>query len=147
MTTKLWAGVMVLFTLVYLILLGQKGFLLILIGEPLPIAMGIAVLAFPLFALWALYAEVRFGIKAEALAKRAFALGAPELELEYRPSGRATKESAKAALEQRLMVLEDSATWIDMLRLGQAYDAAGERKSARAAIRKAIALADNPKAL
>ena len=147
MTTKLWAAVMVLFTLVYVVLLGQKGVVLILIGEPLPVIMGLAILAFPLFAVWALYAEIRFGIKAEALAKKAHELGIPELELQFRPSGRATKESAKDALALQLLVPDKDATWMDLLRLGQAYDASGERKIARATIRKAILLADNAKAL
>ena len=147
MTTKIWAAVMVVFTLIYAALLGQKGLLLIGTGEPIAFAMGVAILVFPIFAIWIVYVELRFGFKGQALAKKATSLGIPELELEFRASGRATKESAQTALDPLLLVSEAEADWAHFLRLGQAYDAFGERKKARAAIRRAISLADNSEAL
>jgi hypothetical protein len=130
---------------IYVVLLGQKAVLLILDDNWVAKAMGLALLILPLVAAWAILTEVRFGIDAERLAKTN---SLPELQLELRPSGRATKESAQLEFERiKLLVSQDLENWELWFRLGECYDASGDRKLARKSIRKAIKLANNSKAL
>ena len=145
MITKIWVGLMLALTIFYVLTLLGRG--IILLQEPslIAIAMGLAILVFPLVALWALFAELQFGLKAQRLSRRLIALDIPGLDLELRASGRATKESASKELERiQDAVTKDPENWSLWFQLGEAHDAAGERKNARAAIRKAILLANNP---
>ena len=145
MITKIWVGLMLALTLFYVLTLLGRG--IILLQEPslIAIAMGLAILVLPLVALWALFAELQFGLKAQRLSRRLIALDIPGLDLELRASGRATKESASKELERiQDAVTKDPENWSLWFQLGEAHDAAGERKNARAAIRKAILLANNP---
>jgi tetratricopeptide (TPR) repeat protein len=130
---------------IYVVLLGQKAVLLILDDNWVAKAMGLALLVLPIVAAWAILTEVKFGIDAERLAK---SNSLPELQLELRPSGRATKESAQVEFERiKLLVSQDLENWELWFRLGECYDASGDRKLARKSIRKAIKLANNSKAL
>ena len=145
MITKIWVGLMLALTIFYVLTLLGRG--IILLQEPslIAIAMGLAILVLPLVALWALFAELQFGLKAQRLSRRLIALDIPGLDLELRASGRATKESASKELERiQDAVNRDPENWSLWFQLGEAHDAAGERKNARAAIRKAILLANNP---
>lgn len=145
MITKIWVGLMLALTLFYVLTLLGRG--IILLQEPslIAIAMGLVILVLPLVALWALFAELQFGLKAQRLSRRLIALDIPGLDLELRASGRATKESASKELERiQDAVTKDPKNWSLWFQLGEAHDAAGERKNARAAIRKAIQLANNP---
>ena len=145
MGKKIWAGIMALLAGIYVLLLAQKGFVLIGTGELIPIVMGLLILVLPLFALWSIYAEIRFGFASEALVKRAFSDGVVELDLDLRPSGRPSPASAAEALARLIDEHEaNQGSWSHWLRLGQAYDANGERKLARAAIRTAISLSKKP---
>lgn len=143
MTTKIWVGVMSALTLVFVLLLAGRG--LVLVQEPSALSkiFGIAILVFPVFAIWSIAAELRFGINAQKLATKLAQENFPELEVELRPSGKATKESAANAFERIRAELEKQESWQLWFRLGEAYDASGDRKRARSAIRKAIALANN----
>ncbi len=130
---------------IYVVLLGQKAVLLILDDNWVAKAMGLALLVLPIVAAWAILTEVKFGIDAERLAKTN---SLPELQLELRPSGRATKESAQVEFDRiKSMVSQDLENWELWFRLGECYDASGDRKLARKSIRKAIKLANNSKAL
>ena len=145
MITKIWVGLMLALTLFYVLTLLGRG--IILLQEPslIAIAMGLAILVLPLVALWALFAELQFGLKAQRLSRRLIALDIPGLDLELRASGRATKDSANKELERiQDAVNRDPENWSLWFQLGEAHDAAGERKNARAAIRQAIQLANNP---
>ena len=145
MITKIWVGLMLALTLFYVLTLLGRG--IILLQEPslIAIAMGLVILVLPLVALWALFAELQFGLKAQRLSRRLIALDIPGLDLELRASGRATKDSANKELERiQDAVTKDPKNWSLWFQLGEAHDAAGERKNARAAIRKAIQLANNP---
>ena len=145
MITKIWVGLMLALTLFYVFTLLGRG--IILLQEPslIAVAMGLAILVLPLVALWALFAELQFGLKAQRLSRRLIALDIPGLDLDLRASGRATKDSANKELERiQDAVNRDPKNWSLWFQLGEAYDAAGERKNARAAIRKAIQLANNP---
>ncbi len=130
---------------IYVVLLGQKAVLLILDDNWVAKAMGLALLVLPIVAAWAILTEVKFGIDAERLAKTN---SLPELQLELRPSGRATKESAQLEFERiKALVSQDLENWELWFRLGECYDASGDRKLARKSIRKAIKLANNSKSL
>ena len=145
MITKIWVGLMLALTLFYVLTLLGRG--IILLQEPslIAVAMGLAILVLPLVALWALFAELQFGLKAQRLSRRLIALDIPGLDLELRASGRATKDSANKELERiQDAVTKDPKNWSLWFQLGEAHDAAGERKNARAAIRKAIQLANDP---
>ncbi len=128
---------MTLLTLVYLYLMTGRA--LTLLADPNWIAklMGAGMLVFPLIAAWALYREIQFGIRSQRLISRAMDEGLSELQLELRPSGRATKESAEREFDRVKATFNDS--WQDWLLLAEAYDASGDRRRARAAMRQAIA--------
>jgi hypothetical protein len=126
----------------YLVFAIRYGLLLISIGEPVAIGMGIALFVLPLIAIWALVVELLFAIRAERLGLRLEAEGGlPAEQLPLRPSGRIDPAAAaeifpvyQAATEA---APEDWRTWF---RLGLAYDAAGDRRRARWATRQAIKL-------
>jgi tetratricopeptide (TPR) repeat protein len=145
MITKIWVGLMLALTLFYVLTLLGRGIILLQESSLIAIAMGLAILVLPLVALWALFAELQFGLKAQRLSRRFIALDIPGLDLDLRASGRATKDSANKELERiQDAVNRDPENWSLWFQLGEAHDAAGERKNARAAIRKAILLANNP---
>lgn len=129
-------------TVMYVVLLGQRGILLLLEPNTIAKLMGAGILAFPVVALWAIARELIFGLKIERIAKRLEGEGRwPELNLELRPSGRATRDSANAEFERvKQLVQSDESNWYSWFTLGLAYDAAGDRRRARLAMRKAIEL-------
>jgi hypothetical protein len=142
LSTKIWIAVMTGFVLVYLWLIGERAALLL--EDPSPVAklMGFLMLGFPILAVWALFAELRFGLQAQGLAMKAAELGVAELDIERMPSGRAERSSAKLEFERiSALVEQDETNWALWFRLGEAYDACGDRKRARQAIRRAISLA------
>jgi hypothetical protein len=142
MATKIWVGVMSALTLLWVFSLAGRG--LILLQEPDPVAqiMGLAILVLPVFAVWSIFSELRFGIRAQKLGERLVAEGVSDLSLEYRASGKATKESAQREFDRVSQALSQGESWQLWFQLGQAYDANGDRKRARSAIRRAIALAN-----
>ena len=125
----------------YCALVGYRG--VFLLGEPSFIlkVLGAAVLALPLVGLWLVGAEIRFGFATQRLARRLEAEGEPpEAELPRRPSGRVDRQAADALFERRRHDVEDApADWRRWYRLAVAYDVAGDRRRARAAMRTAIA--------
>ena len=145
MSAKIWALVMAALAVIYVVLLGQKAVLLLLEPSVVAKAMGVALLVLPAIAAWAILTEIRFGIDAERLAR---INTQPQLQFELRPSGKPTKESAAAEFERiKAQVSQDLDNWELWFRLGESYEAAGDRKLARKSIRKAIKLANNSKAL
>lgn len=111
-------------------------------GNLTGIAMGIAVLAFPLLGLWAIYRELRFGLKVEAMGKQLDAAGEwPVFQLVLRPSGRPTRESADENFKTISALAEaNPESWKCAFALSLAYDACGDRPRARRAMAEAIAL-------
>ena len=127
----------------FVVLLFGRG--VVLLAEPnLSIQlMGLAIIVLPVFAIWSIVVELRFGFRAQQLAKRLADEGFPQLAVELRPSGKATKESAASEFSRISAEIQAEETWQLWFRLGEAYDANGDRKRARQSIRKAIALANN----
>ncbi|MFC9559206.1 hypothetical protein [Agromyces sp. NPDC056965] len=146
MTTKLGALIMAALLVLYLALAGWRAVQFMATGEPIAIAMGVALLVLPLIALWALWRELSFGIRSHELVKRLDAEGGLDLELPVLPSGRPERAAARAAIDG-FRATADAApeSWQAALRLGLAYDAAGDRRNARQAVRRAIELSRAPR--
>ncbi len=141
--TKLGALVMTVLLLIYVALLTNTGLSLLATNILIAQVMGSLILAFPLIGVWAIVVELRFGLAAEKLVARIEAEGTwPDLQIETRPSGRAVRASADAAFAKWSAAAEQNQTdfhaWFN---LSLAYDACGDRRRARAAMRRAIDLA------
>jgi hypothetical protein len=98
--------------------------------------MGIALIVIPLLGAWALIVELRFGFRAEKLAKTLDAEGALPVAAAL-PSGRPVKDGSDFDL-YKAEVEADPESWRAWFRLALAYDAAGDRRRARWATRQAI---------
>jgi hypothetical protein len=142
MTAKKVAATLVLVLAVYAALVGYRGVLLVASGEILGVVLGLALLLLPLIGAWVVWREVRFGLASERLAARlAGEGGLPLDDLPRRPSGRIVRAAADEAFaERRADVEANPAQWQAWFRLGIAYDDAGDRRRAREAVRRAIAL-------
>ena len=68
--------VMAVLLVVYVALVGQRAVLLLLSGDPVGIAMGVALIVLPILAIWGLGRELWFGVRAEQLARRLETRGA-----------------------------------------------------------------------
>lgn len=126
----------------YLAILGNFGMTLLQSPSALGKTFGALILVFPVLGIWAMIRELSFGLKVEKLAKQVEAKGEwPRFELELRPSGRPTRESADKVFETyREKAYANEGNWQSWFNLGLAYDAAGDRKRARLAMRKALKL-------
>jgi hypothetical protein len=140
--TKIAVGVTAGLLVIYLVFALRYGLLLISVGEPVAIGLGIALFVLPLLAIWALVVELRFAIRAERLGVRLEAEGGlPTEELPLRPSGRIDRAAAVEVFPTYQAATEGAPEdWRTWFRLGLAYDAAGDRRRARWATRQAIRL-------
>ncbi|WP_375478251.1 hypothetical protein [uncultured Jatrophihabitans sp.] len=126
----------------YFALIGYRG--VYLLGERSASlkVLGAAVLALPLIGLWVVAAEIRFGLATERLGRRLDETAEPQVDdepLQRTPSGRIDRDAADARFAERRVAVEaDPADWRRWYRLAIAYDDAGDRKRARAAMRTAI---------
>lgn len=105
-------------------------------------ALGLALFALPLVGAWTLMRELLFGAQTERLADvLADEGGLPPDTLPRTPAGRIVREAADAEFE-RYREEADAAPndWRSWFRLSCAYDAAGDRRRARAAMRRAISM-------
>jgi tetratricopeptide (TPR) repeat protein len=141
-SSRIAVAVMAAVLVLYLVLVGQRSFLLIASGEPVGVALGVALLVLPLIAAWALGRELWFGWRAEQLGRRLEAENAlPDDEVALRPSGRVVRADGDAAFPAYRAAVEAAPEdWRAWYRLGLAYDAASDRRRARAAVRRAIRL-------
>ena len=163
-------GVLVAVLAVYFVVLGQRAVLLLRTPGVVPFLLGLGVLVLPFVGAWLVLAEVRFGIAADRLATelardqgrhtdgiadrptgddegaggagdRGDGGAADDDSVIRRPSGRVDRRAADTAYIRRKAEVEASPSdWRAWLRLGLAYDDAGDRRRARAAVRRAVAL-------
>ena len=142
MKGRIGAGVMAILLAFYLVLVGWRAVLFLQSGEPVGIAIGVALLILPVIGVWALVLELTFGIRSARLVRLLEASGELPVEtLPIRASGRPVRDAADADFPQyRDAVDAAPEDWKAWFRLGLAYDAAGDRKRARGAIRTAITL-------
>ncbi|MEY2946292.1 MAG: hypothetical protein RL243_1069 [Actinomycetota bacterium] len=142
MQAKLGALVMTALTLLYVIVLGGRG--LLMLEQPSPVAkvMGVFILVLPVFGLAGIFLELRFGIRVERLAKQVEAEGLwPIRDIAMRPSGRPEKAAAEKEFERIREELDKAPEdWHSWFNLGIAYDACGDRRRARASMRKALGI-------
>ncbi|GAA1513324.1 hypothetical protein [Kribbella lupini] len=144
MTAKRAVVVIAVVFIAYAVLLGWRGVLLIGTGDPVAVGLGIAVLVIPLVGLYLVWRELQFGRRTEALAQELdLEGGLPVDDLPRRPSGRIERSAADAAFAQYQSEVEAAPDdWRTWFRLSTAYDAAGDRRRARASMRTAIARHD-----
>lgn len=142
MRNRLAAILMAVLLLVYLVLVTQRAIMLVLTGEPVGIAMGVALIVLPFIAAWAIGRELLFGARTERLVRQLDAEGAlPVEDLPTRASGRPLRDAADEEFPRyRAEVEAEPESWRAWFRLGLAYDASGDRRRAREALRQAIRL-------
>lgn len=142
MSVRLGVVAMAALLALYLAVAVQYGVLLIAIGSPVAIAIGVALLVFPLLGAGALAAELAFGIRSERLARRLEREGGmPDDELPTRASGRPERAAADAVFPRYAAAVEEAPDdWRARYRLALAYDASGDRRRARREVREALRL-------
>lgn len=142
MSARIGVAVMAALLALYIVLVGQIAWALLASGDPIGIAMGVGLAVLPLLAAWGLGRELRFGIRAQQLGRRLEREAAlPHDEVAVRPSGRVMREDADAVFPRHREDVEAHPDdWLAWYRLGLAYDAAGDRRRAREAVRTAIRL-------
>ncbi|WP_205649453.1 hypothetical protein [Agromyces sp. LHK192] len=141
MKGRIAAIVMAVLLALYLALIGTRAVQFILTGEPVAIGIGVALIVLPVIGAWALWRELEFGFRSQELVRRLDEAGEADLGLPRSPSGRVDRQAADDAFDRfRTDAEARPDSWQAWLRLGLAYDAAGDRRRARRAVRQAIGL-------
>jgi len=144
--TRIAVVIMAALLALYLVFALRYGFILIGVHQPVPVAIGVALLVLPVVGAWAMVAELLFAVRADRLAKRLEDEGGmPSEPVPVSPSGRVDRAAADALFPSyRAAVDADPENWRAWFRLGLAYDASGDRRRSRWATRTAIRLAKPP---
>ena len=139
---KIGAIIMVVLLGAYLLVMVNRGWILLTDPEPIAKVMGVALFVLPVIAVWAIVRELFFGASMERLAKILEEEGGlPPDNLPRTPGGRIIREAADKEFEKYRSEAEaDPDNWRSWFRLSCAYDASGDRKRARSTMRKAIKL-------
>ncbi len=142
MSARIAVAVMAALLALYIVLVGQRAWLLLTSGDGIAVAMGVVLVVLPAIAAWALGRELWFGVRAQQVGRRLEAEGGlPQDEVAVRPSGRVRREDGDAVFPKyRADAEAHPGDWRAWYRLGLAYDAAGDRRRAREAVRTAIRL-------
>ena len=144
MSARTLAWILAAAVAVYLVFVGLRAWALIATGDPVPILLGVSVVVIPLIGAWVLWRELSFGLHTQRLGRELGAEGGlPVDDLPRTASGRIDKAAADdrfAEFEQQVQESPDD--WRCWYRLAIGYDDARDRKRARAAMRRAIALHD-----
>jgi len=144
MSAKVLSWLLAAAVAVYIVFAGMRAWALASTGEPMLIVFGVSVVVIPVIGIWVLWRELRFGQRSQRLGEDLGAEGGlPEDDLPRMPSGRIVKEAADARFaeyEGEVQAAPDD--WRCWYRLAIGYDDARDRKRARAAMRRAIALHD-----
>lgn len=142
MKGRIAALVMAALLVFYIAVVGWRAVLFLGSGIPAGVAIGIALLVLPLIGIWALVRELQFGARTERLVKILDEQGELPLErLPVRASGRPVRDAADAEFPAFKAAVDAAPeSWQAWFRLGLAYDASGDRRRARRAIRTAISL-------
>ncbi|KAA0922263.1 MULTISPECIES: tetratricopeptide repeat protein [Streptomyces] len=144
MTAKLTYAVTAAVLVVYFVLVGSRGVMLIQHGTLLTVTFGVAVLVLPAIGVWFLWKNTRFVQQANRLATELDAEGGlPVDQLRRTPSGRIDRDSADEVFARRKAETEDAPDdWRSWFRLAVAYHDARDTPRARKAMQHAIALHD-----
>ncbi|KJY40809.1 MULTISPECIES: hypothetical protein [unclassified Streptomyces] len=132
---------------VYFVLVGSRGVLLIRQGTWLTVTFGAAVLILPVIGVWFLWKNTQFVTRANQLATELEAEGGlPVDELERDEYGRILRDSADEVFARRKAETEDApGDWRSWFRLAVAYHDARDTPRARKAMQRAIALHGGPR--
>ncbi|WP_420364117.1 tetratricopeptide repeat protein [Curtobacterium aetherium] len=139
--SPLW-GVLLMTVLlaVYIVLVGQRAVAFLATGLAVGIGIGVALLVVAAVGAVLLVLEFRFGLRITRLGARLEREGgAPDDVVPVRPSGRPDRSAADELFPRYRAAVEAApGDWRAWYRLGVVYDAAGDRKRARAAMRTAL---------
>jgi hypothetical protein len=138
------AIIMAILLVVYLAFTVNYAWILIQDNNPIVVAMGAALVVLPVLGVWGLVFEMRFAIKSQKITMALEKEGQlPSDDFPTTVSGRPDRAAAEALFPSYASAVESEPTsWRAWLRLGLAYDACGDRRRARWAVRKAISLFD-----
>ena len=111
-------------------------------GEPAAVAIGAAVLVLPLLVVGLVGREIRLALTVQRMADELAGAGRlPVDDLPRSPGGRIDRAAADAAFAPyREAVEAEPRSWEAWYHLAFAYDASGDRRRAREALRRAAAL-------
>ncbi|MFI5559449.1 tetratricopeptide repeat protein [Amycolatopsis japonica] len=143
MRARNFALVMTAALAVYVVLLAGRAIALLRTGETVPVLFGIGVLLLPVLGIWIIVTTWRSGVQIQRLSRRLDEEGGlPDVsDLPRRPSGRVDRDAADAWFDERRAEVEaDQENWRVWYRLAYAYEIAGDRKRARATMRRAVEL-------
>jgi cytochrome c-type biogenesis protein CcmH/NrfG len=138
---QLLIGFMCLALIVYFVLLGRAGVVLVTSGRPAAVGLGVAVFLLPVVGLWAMIATLRAGFAHQRLGRMAREQGMDldVSDLPRMPSGRIQRDAADALFaEVKTEVEEHPDDWRRWYRLARAYDYAGDRSRARETMKTAM---------
>lgn len=139
---KAITGVVIISALLvlYFVFAGVRAVALLVSGTPVAVVMGVALIVLPLIGVWALGRELLFGLRSTSLVDRLAAEDLLPDDLgEATATGRADREAADAVFDRYREAAEAAPEdWRMWARLGIVYDACGDRRRGRAAMREAI---------
>jgi hypothetical protein len=145
--TLAWLAVIVFLTLLYAFQLLERAIVLLRDGSAVAIAMGLAILVLPPFALAFVIIELQFGLRAAKLQRLSDEAGLG-FDYEVRPSGKAKRESAAVGFDHfKSLIEQDEGNYLYWFLLADAYDKMGDRARARKTARKSFLLAKQAGAL
>ena len=127
---------------IYFAIAGSQGLALIGTGSFVAMAMGVGLLLLPLIGIYILFREMQFGFRVQKMARELEAEGGlPVDDLPRTAGGAVDRDAADQQFEVVKSITEkDPSDWRAWYGLAASYDAASDRKRARAAMRYAIAL-------
>lgn len=142
MTAKRISFILMGVLVVYLLIACSQAVRLIQSGEMFAIGLGIAILILPLIGAWVLYRELQFGMYVERMAKVLETEGAlPLKDVGGKSAGGYDEAAADAAFAKvREQTQADPNDWRAWFNVAASYDAARDRKRARAAMYHAVEL-------
>ena len=126
----------------YVWLVAARAVALLRTGAPVGIMLGAGVLLLPLLGVWSIVREWRLAVDVQHMADELAAVGALRVDdLPRSPGGRINRTAAGAQFEVTRAEVEAAPDdWGSWYRLAFAYDAAGDRRRAREALRTASRL-------
>lgn len=135
----IYAAAMTALLAVYIWLVGTRAVVLLQTGEAVGIGIGIVAFVIPIVTIWFLWQE---WAQARAVSRMYQVLqaegGLIEDRLPRSEAGRIDKEAAAEAFPAFATAVEENPEdWRSWFHLGWAYDAAGDRRRARTALRRA----------
>lgn len=120
----------------------QRAWIMLLDESLVAKGIGLALVALPIVGAWTLLRELLFGSQTERLAGILEAEdGLPPDTLPRTPGGRIVRAAADEEFEKYRREADSAPDdWRSWFRLSCAYDAAGDRRRARATMRQAISM-------